>query len=155
VPALTPGNYTATWTVTNANGDTRTVTTRFIAQPALQGPQGAQGPQGPQGPQGAQGPQGPPGPKPTVKCKLEKHGKIKCTVSFGKKHGKHPKGRIAAVVTRGGHIVALGQARLVNGTATVTMRELRAWKRGSWDITLVLSQPAKAATTQTLTVRVR
>ena len=43
VSGLAPGNYTATWTVTNANGDTRTVTTRFIEQSALQGPQGPQG----------------------------------------------------------------------------------------------------------------
>ena len=48
VPALTPGNYTATWTVSDPNGDTRTVTTRFIEQ----APIGAQGPQGPQGAQG-------------------------------------------------------------------------------------------------------
>ena len=30
IPALAPGNYTATWTVRNLNGDTRVVTTRFI-----------------------------------------------------------------------------------------------------------------------------
>jgi hypothetical protein len=70
VPALRPGNYNAIWTVGDPNGDTRTVTTRFIERSALQGPHGSQGgsarPQGAQGPQGPRGPQGPPGPKPKV-----------------------------------------------------------------------------------------
>jgi hypothetical protein len=30
VPALAPGEYTATWVLRDANGDTRTVTTRFV-----------------------------------------------------------------------------------------------------------------------------
>ena len=30
IKPLAPGSYTAVWTVTNRNGDTRTVTTRFI-----------------------------------------------------------------------------------------------------------------------------
>ncbi len=157
VPALPPGGYDATWVVTDANGDTRTVTTRFIEQSALEGAQGPQGPQGPagaQGAQGPQGPQGPPGPKPKVTCTLEKHNKIKCTVSFPKK-AKDTKGTIAAVITRGGRILALGHARLAHGSATLTMPELRAWNRGAWQITLVLSRPKKVATTQTMTVRVR
>ena len=49
VPALSPGIYTANWVVSDANGDTRTVSTRFVEQPALQGPQGPQGATGPQG----------------------------------------------------------------------------------------------------------
>ena len=163
VPALTSGLYTAFWTVTDPNGDTRTLTTQFVEQSALQGPQGAQGPAGPQGaqgpagPQGAQGPQGPQGPRgpePKVTCTLEKHNKIKCTVSFPKK-AKDTKGTIAAVITRGGRILALGHARLAHGSATLTMPELRAWNRGTWQITLVLSRPKKVATTQTMTVRVR
>jgi hypothetical protein len=154
VPALAPGLYTAFWTVTDPNGDTRTLTTQFVEQSALQGPQGAQGPAGPQGAQGPQGPQGPPGPKPKVTCTLEKHNKIKCTVSFPKK-AKDTKGTIAAVITRGGRILALGHARLAHGSATLTMPELRAWNRGTWRITLVLSRPKKVATTQTMTVRVR
>ncbi len=89
VSGLEPNTYTATWTLSNANGDTRTVTTRFIEQPALQGAQGSQGAQGQQGVQGATGatgaagatgPQGPAAPKPTVSCKLtgKKHNKITC-----------------------------------------------------------------------------
>ena len=159
VPALTPGLYIAFWTVTDPNGDTRTLTTRFIEQSALQGAQGAQGPQGPQGPagpqgaQGPQGPQGPPGPKPKITCTLEKHNKIKCTVTYAK--AKDMRGTVAAVITRNGRIVALGKARLARGAATLNLSELSARSRGTWQITLVLSRPKKVATTQTMTVRVR
>jgi hypothetical protein len=156
VPALRPGNYDATWVVTDVNGDTRTVTTRFLEQSALQGSQGPQGPPGPQGAagaQGPQGPQGPPGPKPKVTCTLEKHNKIKCTVSFPK--AKDVRGTVAAVITRNGRIVALGHARLARGAATLNLSELRVRTRGTWQITLVLSRPKNAATTQTMTVRVR
>ena len=157
VPALSPGNYTATWTVSDPNGDTRTVTTRFIEQSALQGapgPQGPQGPQGAQGPQGPQGPRGPAGPKPKVTCKLLKHNKIQCTVTFPKSHSK--KGTLRVSVSRGGHLVALGNGRVVHGRATLTMRELRVRTHGAWDITVVFSKTVqKAASTQTLPVRVR
>jgi hypothetical protein len=61
VPALTPGNYAATWTVTNPNGDTRTVSTRFVEQSGLQGPTGATGPAGPAGQTGPGGVPGAPG----------------------------------------------------------------------------------------------
>jgi hypothetical protein len=32
VSGLKPGTYTATWTLTDANGDTRTVVTQFIEE---------------------------------------------------------------------------------------------------------------------------
>jgi hypothetical protein len=160
VPALSPGNYTATWTVGDPNGDTRTVSTRFIEQSALQGAQGPQGPQGPQGAQGAQGaqgpqgPQGPPGPKPKVTCKLLKHNKIQCTVTFPKSHSK--KGTLRVSISRGGHLVALGNGRVVHGRATLMMRELRTRTHGAWDITVVFSKTVQTvASTQTLPVRVR
>lgn len=154
VPALTPGTYNATWTVTDPNGDTRILTTRFIEQSALQGPQGPQGAQGPQGPQGPQGKQGPPGPKPTVKCTLERHGKIKCTVTFPK--SKKKKGTLRVSVSRGGRLVALGNAKVVHGRATLTMRELRTRTHGAWAITVVFSKTVQTvASTQTLPVRVR
>jgi hypothetical protein len=152
VPALSPGSYTATWTVRNVNGDTRTETSRFIEQPALQGAQGPQGPQGPAGPQGPRGKQGPPGPKPKVTCKLLKHNKIQCTVKFPKK--KH--GKLRVTVSRGGRLVALGHANVVHGQATLTMSELRTRSHGAWRITVVFSQTVQAAaSTQTLPVRVR
>ena len=86
-------------------------------------------------------------------CKLEKHNKIKCTVSFPKSGIRRD--TLAAIITRGGRIVALGHARLSHGNATFTLAELRSWKRGSWQITLVVGASAKSAATQTLTVRIR
>ena len=35
VPALKPGSYNATWVITDVNGDTRTVMTRFVEQPSV------------------------------------------------------------------------------------------------------------------------
>jgi hypothetical protein len=70
VSGLDQGTYTATWTLTDQNGDTRTVTSRFIENSGTQGPTGATGPTGgtgnsgntgatgPQGNTGATGPQG-------------------------------------------------------------------------------------------------
>ncbi len=150
VTGLSPGAYQARWTLTDASGDTRTVTTRFIEEPSLQG---AQGPQGPQGPRGPRGPQGPPGPKPKVSCKLVDHGKkIKCTVTFPKAH--KTKGKLQVRITRGGHVAALGSGRVNHGQAAVTMRELRHISHGAWTITLVLSQPHKAASTMRMKLRV-
>ena len=156
--ALAPGNYTATWVISDANGDTRTVTTRFIEQSALQGAQGPQGPQGPQGaqgpqgPTGPQGPQGPAGPKPKVTCKLVKHDKIQCTVTFPKHHSKH--GIVRLAVSRGGKLIALGHATLTRGRATLTMRELRASSHGRWQVVVVFSRTTKAST-NTVGVSVR
>jgi hypothetical protein len=59
--------YTATWTVTDLNGDTVVLESHFIDQPGDSGPIGARGqsgtagPEGPQGTPGAAGPVGPSG----------------------------------------------------------------------------------------------
>jgi hypothetical protein len=133
VSALKPGTYKATWIVTDPNGDTRTVTTRFIEQPANRGPAG---------------------PTPKVSCVLLKHNEIRCTVTFSNSHIK--KGTLRVRVRRAGHLVALGHGQVVHGRATVTMRELRARTRGAWAITVVLSQTVqKATSTRTLPVRMR
>ena len=173
VPALAPGNYTATWMVTNPNGDTRTVTTRFIEQAGLQGPQGSQGSTGPQGgsgsqgspgpqgtpglrgSQGARGPQGPAGkvPKFKVTCKLGKHQKITCTVKFLR--AAHLKGRLRMSISRGSHLMALGHAQVIRGKSRVRARELRRVTRGALTITIVLSRPHTVAVTRKTVVRVR
>ncbi len=44
VKGLKPGIYLATWTVRDANGDTRVVTTHFIEQSGATGPRGPRGP---------------------------------------------------------------------------------------------------------------
>ncbi|MBV8999560.1 MAG: hypothetical protein JO304_10890 [Solirubrobacterales bacterium] len=146
VPALTPGTYKATWTVIDPNGDMRILTTRFIEEPALQGPPGPPGPRGPQGPPGKV-------PKFKVTCKLQKHHKITCTVKF--LTGKGTKGTLRISVARGKHLVALGHARIIHGRASMTMRELRRVSAGSATITIVLSQPHKAAATRTTVVHVK
>lgn len=146
VPALSPGNYTATWTVSSRNGDTRTVSTRFVGQSALQGAQGAQGPPGPRGPQG---PPAPPGPKPKVTCKLVKHHQVRCSVTFPKSGS----GTVRLAVTRGGKLVALGHGSVKRGRATLTMRELRRRTRGIWRVTVVFSQTVRQATTVTVPLK--
>ena len=159
VSGLEPNTYAATWTLTNVNGDTRTVTTRFIEEPALQGAQGAQGSQGGQGQQGAPGatgptgPRGPAAPKPTVTCKLtgRKHNKIKCTV----KYPATIHGTVQLTVDRGSHIAALGHGQLSRGTTTVTMRQLRRLGRGAWTLTVVLSGAHQRAQSARVKVHMR
>jgi hypothetical protein len=133
VPALKPGTYKATWTVTDPNGDTRILSTRFIEQPGLQGSQGSS----------------PSGSKPKVKCKVVKNHKIKCTVTYS----KSKKGTVRVAVHHGGKLVALGHAKLAHGRATLTMHVLRDPKRGAWRITIVLSQTSHKATTVTVPVK--
>jgi hypothetical protein len=136
VKGLKPGTYTATWTVKDANGDTRTVTTRFVEQSALQGPPGKRGPAG---------------PKPRVRCHLVKHHKIKCTVTFP----KSKKGKLQVRLSRGSRVAALGHAKVNGRTASVTLREVRHLTRGAWSATLVMSGSHQRTTTiKTSAVRV-
>jgi hypothetical protein len=136
VKGLKPGTYTATWTVKDANGDTRTVTTRFVEQSALQGPPGKRGPAG---------------PKPRVRCHLVKHHKIKCTVTFP----KSKKGKLQVRLSRGSRVAALGHATVNGRTASVTLREVRHLTRGAWSATLVMSGSHQRTTTiKTSAVRV-
>jgi hypothetical protein len=133
VARLKPGTYKATWTLSNPNADTRTVTTRFVE---LASPQGRKK-----------------GPKVTVKCVLERHGKIKCTVTFAK--ARNIKGTLRMRVARGTLLVALGRARVKQGKSTVTMRVRRRVQHGAWKVTLVLAQSHQAASTTTMRVRMR
>ena len=87
-------------------------------------------------------------------CKLLKHNKIQCTVTFPKAQDR--KGTLRVSISRGGHLVALGNGRVSHGRATLTMRELHARTHGAWDVTVVFSRTVqKPASTQTLPVRVR
>jgi hypothetical protein len=135
ISGLKPGNYTATWVVRNPNGDTRTVTTRFIEQAGLQGPSGKQG------------------SSPKVKCHQatgkHNHHAMKCNVAFAKAANAH--GTVRMRVTRGSSVAALGHGRLHNGSTTVQMRELRSLNSGTWRITLVYSS---GRTQRTVTMRV-
>jgi hypothetical protein len=156
VTTLAPGTYKAAWTLTDANGDTRTVTTRFVELPANQGPKGDQGPQGQQGPKGntgPRGPRGPAGPKPRVSCHLTKHHKVSCKVSFPK--SKHTSGDVRMALARGSKVVALGHGAVKRGHGTITLRGLGRISRGRWTATIVLSRHGKATRTTWMTVRVR
>lgn len=125
VSGLVPGAYTATWTLTDANGDTRIVGTRFNEQLSS-------------------------GPKANAACRLvgRLHHEIRCTVGFPQLPA--PTGTVGIRVTRAGNVIALGHGRLRKGKATITMRMLRQVSTGAWRITLVLSQPHKRAETVTL-----
>jgi hypothetical protein len=124
VPALTPGTYTAAWTLSDANGDLRFLDTRFVEQV---GP-------------------APAGAKAKVACKLvgSHHGQIRCTVTFP---SKRTNGTVRLRITRAGSVVALGNGKVKTGSTTITMRRLRRVSKGAWRITLVLSQPHKRAQT--------
>ncbi len=146
VHALKPGTYTAKWMLTDASGDTRLVSTRFVEQPAMSGPPGPPGPPGPRGKPG------PPGPTPTIIC-IVRHHEVRCTVTF--KKARDTKGTVRMRIAQGGHVLALGHAKLVHGKAALRMRELRRNARGRWTVTLVLIRSGKAAVTESATVRLR
>ena len=137
VSGLKPGTYTAKWTLKDANGDTRTVITRFIEQSALRGPTGPRGPRGPAG------------PKPKVSCKPAKHHKITCKVTFS----KSKKGKLQVRLSRGARVAAMGHSKLNGRKATVTLRQVRNLTRGRWTITLVVTQPHQRTTTTTMRLR--
>jgi hypothetical protein len=120
VKGLKAGNYTALWTVTDANGDTRRVTTRFIEQPGSTGSSGA------------------PTATPDVSCKLVqgKHKRIACHVAFAKKANAH--GELWMKIAHGSSLAALGHSWLHHGATTVTMRQLRSLGKRSWWMTFVV-----------------
>jgi hypothetical protein len=116
VHALSPGNYIATWVVTNPNGDTRTVITRFI--------------------EGGSSASHTTIAKPRVACHSVSHKhQLQCNVSFAK--SAKASGTVRVRISRGGSVAALGHGRLHNGATTVTMRELRALNSGTWRVTVV------------------
>jgi hypothetical protein len=140
VRALKPGTYTANWLLTDANGDTRSVTTRFVEEPGLNvtGPHGGHG-------------HGPSGLTATITCKFERHHRIKCTVTF--RRSRNLKGMMRMRIAHGARIAALGHGKVAHGKATLTMLEKHSITRGRWTITVVLSQARKATVTDTMTVR--
>jgi hypothetical protein len=163
VAGLTRGTYRATWTVTDPNGDTRTLTTRFVyepgapgsaGEPGTTGPGGNGGPGGPTGATGPQGPQGPTGPTPIVTCRFTgKHRRaITCTVSVP--GAARDRGMALASITRGGRIFGLGHAPIRHGRASLTVRGRRALSSGRWRLTLVVRTGHHRARTFNLRVEV-
>ncbi|MBV8219760.1 MAG: hypothetical protein JO325_14955 [Solirubrobacterales bacterium] len=132
VPKLPKGSYDATWEVTDVNGDTRTVTTRFIEQGASAGRKH---------------------PKFVVGCKVERHGEIRCTITFAR--SSHVRGRVQVRLARGSRIAALGHAAIKGTVATLTMRPLRKHVSGRWTMTVVVTQPGARPTTSIAKVLLR
>jgi len=62
VSGLSPGRYAATWTLTDSNGDTSSLTTWIAVEASEVGPTGPSGPTGPAGSTGATGSTGSQGP---------------------------------------------------------------------------------------------
>ena len=120
VPALRPGNYTATLVLTDANSDVRFGQIRFVEEPGLRG-----------------------GPKANVWCERlgRRHLRIHCIVTF---NNAGTKGRVQVRLTRGGHTVARGRARVRQGDAFLTMHQLRRVKRGAWRMIMELAGPNKS-----------
>jgi hypothetical protein len=130
VKALPAGRYLATWVVSDANGDTRTLTTHFIEQSS--GQSSSHG-------------------KAKLACQ-RMSGKARCHVAFAKSAQAH--GMVRMRISQGNRVAALGRGRLHNGSATVTMRELHSLSKGTWRVTLVYSSGSTVKTvTQRLTVR--
>ena len=125
VTGLAPGSYLALWTLTDQNGDTMSLGTRFTEQLSS-------------------------GPKAKVSCRLAgaKRALVACNIAFGELPSPH--GTVRVRITRGGVIVALGHGRVREGKASVTMRRLNAVSSGAWQVTLVLSQPHKRPQTVNL-----
>ncbi|HUE25789.1 MAG TPA: hypothetical protein VMP89_03375 [Solirubrobacteraceae bacterium] len=124
VGPLRVGNYIATWTLIDSNGDVRLAQTRFFER-AGRGPAPA---------------------RTGISCKLtgKRHNLVRCAVTFANTRAS---GTVRVRITRGGHVVALGQGKVGRGKATVTMRELRRVSKGAWRVTLVLSQHKQTQTT--------
>ncbi len=131
VKGLRPGTYNATWVMSDANGDTRTVTTRFIEQRGLNTSKSL---------------------KAKVTCKLVAHHKIKCSITF---KSNTTKGKLRVALARGGKVAALGHGSVSHGKAQLRLRETRRVTRGRWSMTLVLTRAHKAAATVKLALRVK
>jgi hypothetical protein len=145
VTGLAPGNYDATWTWSDSNGDARTMATRFVEEPAG----GATGSAGPAGPAGPPGPAG--NVKVTVTCKVA-HSDIVCTVQYA-----HiaKRGSVFVRISRGRQIAGLAHAQLRRGRARLTVHMRHAVAAGKWTVTLVRLGTGGSAQTSTMTVRLR
>jgi|GEM_PF-2234702 len=131
VSGLKAGSYRATWTLHDANGDTRTVITRFVEQSGSGGGKAAAA-------------------KPSkVSCTLQKNSKVKCTITYAK---RSTSGTAQVKISRGGTVGALGHGSINHGVATVTMTE-RKTITGKWTITVVTSQSGKEPSTFQTTKR--
>jgi hypothetical protein len=149
VSALAPGNYSATWTWGDSNGDSRTQTTRFSEQ----APIGATGPTGPAGPRGPAGPPGKVKIVITVKCTVQNGGrKVVCSVQITQ---VEQSGTLFMRLERGTRIAGFAHARLRHGRAKLTVHARHAIKAGMWTLTFVHLGSGGAAQTANIKMRLR
>lgn len=128
VRGLRAGSYEVTWTLHDANGDTRTVTTRFVEQKGSPRDSAA----------------------PKANCRMEKHGRVGCTLRYSL---RPPNGaRLQVELLHGRRVVAMGRGAVHRGLASVTLRELQRVRAGRY--TLVAVWSAKGIT-RTASVGVR
>jgi hypothetical protein len=137
VPALKPGSYNATWVITDVNGDTRTVMTRFVEQPTSGKGSGGSGRH----------------LKLVIRCRVQRHGIIRCTVTFKKSSGMH--GKVQLRLAHGKRVTALGHASVKAGRATVKMRELHRVVRGRYSMTVVVAASGAKPVTLKQSLRLR
>jgi hypothetical protein len=163
--------YTAKWVATNVNGDTTTHRTRFNGQagavaatgpagpagtPGAPGPAAPAAPAGPAGPTGAAGPRGPQGlPGPAgigvsgvnVTCKLvRKLGRITGTRCKAIVVLNTAGARVALRLKQRGRFFAMGTGDTKARSASFTLSQHRALKRGSYDMTIVLTRKGRSRT---------
>jgi hypothetical protein len=114
VPALVPGSYRAIWTLTDVNGDTRVLVTRFVEQRGRSRP----------------------GPRAGVSCHSARGSAIRCTVGFA---NGQVRGQIRMRLSRAGTLVALGHGTVRDGRAVIGMSKLASPRLGRWRATIVFS----------------
>jgi hypothetical protein len=98
--------------------------------------------------------QGPSGANASVSCTPLPTGQIRCMMTL--KGGGGLSGTVTMRITRGKLLVALGQGRVSDGKAALTMRVLHRMTQGQYTVamvvtlnaTKVLSLPAKGQVTQ-------
>ena len=137
VPALKPGSYNASWVIVDVNGDTRTVMTRFVEQATSGKGSGGSGRQ----------------LKLAIRCEVQRHGMIKCTVTF--KRSAHMRGKVQLRLAHGKRVTALGHASVKAGRATVKMRELHRVVRGRYSLTVVVTPSGAKPMTLKQSLRLR
>ena len=179
IPAMAPGRYTTTWTVTDANGDTDTLRGEVAVSTAPQGPpgpggnNGTVGPPGQDGSQGTPGSSGPTGPSGskgdtggkgatgapgasarglTVTCRLvRQHAKMKIACKV--KYQPSKTAKVHARLSRAGTTLASTTAQLHGGTTSIALKGRRPLRSGAYRVT-VSHGSGKAAARVTVTVRV-
>ena len=88
-----------------------------------------------------------------IRCQVQRHGVIKCTVTFKKSSGMH--GKVQLRLAHGKRVTALGHASVKAGRATVKMRELHRVVRGRYSLTVVLTRSGAKPLTLRQSLRLR